>query len=103
MKSKDLFLVLLFICSLNNSNSFVPNITPMKTIAITNKCLSLRCSNDNNNSNYKLKINNEIEKIIKIDNIIFFIRVVNYTIVYVSVSSILTILKLMVINYYDNQ
>ena len=73
MKSKDLFLVLLFIGSINNSCCFVPNIIPIKTFATTNKYLTLNCL-DSYKYNYKFnKYKTKKDLIIKTSNFNLFV------------------------------
>jgi hypothetical protein len=93
MKLRNLYLVFLFI---NSSIGFIHNI-PMKTIGITNKnnYLSLRCANNDNN------INNKIKKLLKSEQIIIIVKTVKYTVIYLSISTFIQFLKLLLVNYFN--
>ena len=86
MKLRNLYLVFLFI---NSCYGFIHN-TPSKTICINkNNYLSLRCSN------------NQLKKLLKSEQIIIVVKAFKYTVIYLSISTFLQFLKLLLINYFN--
>ena len=85
MKLRNLYLLLLLI---NSCYGFIHK-TPTKTISNKNNYLSLRCSN------------NQLKKLLKSEQIIIVVKAFKYTVIYLSISTFLQFLKLLLINYFN--